>query len=131
MHKRHSRLEDVGNLDGGRLRQVISIPGQSHIRGLLRAFRGVRWGRNGGAGEEQEEVEENDNGSRLRPEHLSDRYLRDDSSAQRVRREANDAEAGSLEVDSTYNGEEVEEKRNGMAPRADNEQQPDEDDGGR
>lgn len=97
-HKRHSRLEDVGNLDGGRLRQVISIPGQSHIRGLLRAFRGVRWGRDGGAGEEQEEVEESDSGGRLRPEHLSDRDLGDDSSAQRVRREANDAEAGSLEA---------------------------------
>ena len=36
-----------------------------------------------------------------------------------------------LRLDSTYNGEEEEEKRNGMAPRADNEQQPDEDDGGR
>ena len=36
-----------------------------------------------------------------------------------------------LRLDSTYNGEEEEEKRNGMAPRADNEQQPDEDDGGK
>ncbi len=35
-----------------------------------------------------------------------------------------------LRLDSTYNGEEVDEK-NGMAPRADKSSKPDEDDGGR